>query len=58
MRWRGFVMKSGLDDHAAGWAETVAACRRFLQEPISASAENRQLESRWNPGGPWRPSTP
>jgi len=52
-RWDGFIKKSGLDNHAAAWPETVAACSRFLLAPLLAAAENREFESHWLPGGPW-----
>jgi hypothetical protein len=52
-RWQGFVSKSGLEDHADGWPETVAACRDFLLPPLLAASGNRDLTSHWLPGGPW-----
>lgn len=55
-RWRGFVEKSGLSEHAAGWAETVRACREFLAVPLRATAGDADFSLRWTPGGPWLPS--
>ncbi len=56
-RWQGFVKKSGLEDHAGSWAETVVECRDFLLLPLSAAQENSNLTTHWPVGGPWVEST-
>jgi len=53
VRWEGFVRKSGLEDNAATWSETVAMCRNFLLAPLMAAAVGDPHDDHWRPGGPW-----
>jgi len=56
-RWRGFVRKIGLGDHATSWAETVRACGELLSGPLMAAGAQGIFAFYWSPGGPWTGST-
>lgn len=51
-QWSGFVRKAGVRD-AGTLAETIAAVRAFVEEPLASTANGTPAPGTWRAGGAW-----
>ncbi|HEX2882697.1 MAG TPA: nucleotidyl transferase AbiEii/AbiGii toxin family protein, partial [Polyangiaceae bacterium] len=51
-QWSGFVRKSGVKD-ASTLPKTASSILKFVGEPLSGAAADRQFKKQWTPGGEW-----